>query len=62
MGSCHPTSVAQEHKSIRYAGPERDTIFQLHATELSLGSFTGAGDFVLQLIRLGSLGSELEES
>ena len=29
---------------------------------ISLGSFTVAGDFVLQLIRLESLGSELEES
>ena len=29
---------------------------------ISLGSFTGAGDFVLQLIRLKSLGSELQES
>ena len=29
---------------------------------ISLGSFTGAGDFVLQLIRLESLGSELQES
>ena len=32
------------------------------ATAISLGSFTGAGDFVLQLIRLESLGSELQES
>ena len=29
---------------------------------ISLGSFTVAGDFVLQLIRLESLRSELEES
>ena len=29
---------------------------------ISSGSFTGAGDFVLQLIRLESLGSELQES
>ena len=29
---------------------------------ISLGSFTAAGEFVLKLIRLESLGSELEES
>ena len=29
---------------------------------ISLGSFTGAGDFVLQFIRLESIGSELLES
>ena len=29
---------------------------------ISLGSFTVAGDFMLQLIRLESLGSELEEN
>ena len=29
---------------------------------ISGGSFTVAGDFVLQLIRLESLGSELQES
>ena len=29
---------------------------------ISLGSFTGAVDFVLQLIRLESLGSELQQS
>ena len=29
---------------------------------ISLGSFTEAGDFVLQLIRLESLGSELQDS
>ena len=29
---------------------------------ISLGSFTGAVDFILQLIRLESLGSELQQS
>ena len=31
-------------------------------SRISLGSFTGAVDFVLQLIRLKSLGSELQQS
>ena len=31
-------------------------------SDYSLGSFTVAGDFMLQLIRLESLGSELQES
>ena len=72
MGACHRTSNGQEHKIIRRAEPERDTIFHLRVVQgarqppsgraISLGSFTGAGDFVLQLIRLESLGSELQES
>ena len=73
VGACHHTSDGQEHKIIWRAGLERDTIFHLRVTAcreqgshchvtISLGSFTVAGDFVLQLIRLESLGSELEES
>ena len=56
MGACHRTSDGQE----------RDMIFHLRVTEskaaISLSSFTVAGDFVLQVIRLESLGSELQES
>ena len=75
MSACHRTSDRQEHKNIWRAGPERDMIFHLRVTAfreharqplsrraISLGSFTVAGDFVLQLIRLESLGSELKES
>ena len=76
MGACHRTSDGQEHKIIWPAGPERDRIFHLRVTacreqgshccderfRLSLGSFTVAGDFMLMLIRLESLGSELQES
>ena len=75
MGACHRTSDRQAHKIIWRAGPERDMIFHLRVTAcreharqslsrraISLGSFTGAGDFVLQLSRLESLGSELQES
>ena len=75
MSACHRTSDRQEHKIIWRAGPERDMIFQLRVTAcreharqplsrraISLGSFTVAGDFVLNLIRLESLGSELQES
>ena len=77
MSACHCTSDRQEHKIIWRAGPEQDTIFHLrvrvtvcreHARQLlsrraiGLGSFKVAGDFVLMLIRLESLGSELHES
>ena len=73
MDACHRTSDGQEHKIIWRAGPEQDTIFYLvtcHSVQrarqplsrraISLGSFTGAVHFVLQLIRLESLGSELD--
>ena len=75
MSASHRTSDRQEHKIIWRAGPEEDTIFHLRVTAcreharqplsrraISLGSFTVAGDFMLQLIRLKSLGSELQES
>ena len=75
MSACHRTSDRQEHKIICRAGPERDMIFHLRVTAcreherqplsrqvISLGSITVAGDFVLKLIRLESLGSELQES
>ena len=32
LGACHRTSNGQEHKLIRRAGPEQDTIFHLCAT------------------------------
>ena len=75
MDACHRTNDRQEHKIIWRAGPEQDTFFYLRVTAcreqgsqplskraISLGSFTGAVDFVLQLIRLESLGSELQQS
>ena len=73
MGACHRTIDGQEHKISWRAASEQDTIFHLltckeHARQplsqraISLGSFTVAGDFVLMLIRLESLGSELQES
>ena len=73
VGACHRTSNEQEHKIIHRAEPERyDFSLTCHSVQgarqpssgraISLGSFTGAGDFVLQLIRLESLGSELQES
>ena len=77
MGACHRTIDGQEHKISWRAGPERDKIFHLRVTacreharqplsrraiSLVTCSFTVAGDFVLQLIRLESLGSELQES
>ena len=72
MGAWHRTSDGQEHMIIWRAGPERNMIFHLrvtacreqgsHCHDYSLGSFTVAGDFVVQLIRLKSLGSELQES
>ena len=74
MDACHRTSDEQEHKTIWRAGPEQDTIFYLRVTacreqgshchdeRLALGSFMGAVDFVLQLIRLESLGSDLQQS
>ena len=76
MGACHRTIDGQEHKISWRAGPEQDKIFHLRVTAcreharqplsrraISLGScFTVAGDFVLMLIRLESLGSELQES
>ena len=75
MGACHRTIDGQEHKISWRAGPEQDKIFHLRVTAcreharqplsrraISLGSFTMAEDFVLTLIRLESLGSELQES
>ena len=75
VGACHRTIDGQEHKISWRAGPVQDKIFQLcvtacreHARQplsrraISLGSFTVAGDFVLMLICLESLGSELQES
>ena len=70
VGAYHRTSDGQDHKIIGRAGLERDMIFtyvsqraesKAATVTISLGSFTVAGDFVLQLIRLESLGSELEE-
>ena len=71
----HRTSDGQEHNIIWRAGPERDTIFQLGVTAcmqrarqplslraIGLGIFKVSRDFVLQLIRLKSLGGELQES
>ena len=73
VSACYRTSDRQEHKTIWHAGPERDMIFHLRVTAcreharqplsrqaISLGSFTVAADFVLQLIHLESLGSELQ--
>ena len=75
VGACHRTIDGQEHKFSWRAGPEQDKIFHLRVTAcrehvrqplsrqvISLGSFTVAGDFVLMLIHLESLGSELQES
>ena len=75
MGACHRTIDGQEHKISWRAGLEQDKIFHLRVTAyrehakqslsrqaISLGSFTVAGDFVLMLIHLESLGSELRES
>ena len=70
MGNCHRSSDGQEHKHIQHAGPERDTILHLHAqrmdseasTVTTSGSFIGAGDFVLQLIRHKSLQDKQLES
>ena len=74
MGACHRTIDGQKHKISWRAGPEQDKIFHLRVREharqplsrraISLGtsSFTVAEDFVLTLIRLESLGSELLES
>ena len=75
VGTCHRTIDGQEHKISWRAGPEQYKIFPLRVTAcreharqplsrqaISLGSFTVAGDFVLMLIHLESLGSELQES
>ena len=68
VDACHRTNDGQEHKIIWRAGPEQDYLRvtacreQLSRRAISLGSFTGAVDFVLQLIRLESLGSELQQS
>ena len=75
VGACHRTIDGQEHKISWRAGPEQDKIFHLRVTAcrehvrqplsrqaISLGSFTVAGDFVLMLIHLENLGSELQES
>ena len=72
VDACHRTNDGQEHKIIWRAGPEQDFLLTCHSVQrarqplsrraISLGSFTGAVDFVLQLIRLESLGSELQQS
>ena len=67
-GTCYHTSDRQEHRLIQHAGPERETTIHLHVTTwqrpsrqaVSLGSSTGAGDFVLQLNRLESLWNVLQ--
>ena len=70
--ACHRTNDGQEHNIIWRAGPEQDFLLTCHSVQrvrqplsrraISLGSFTGVVDFVLQLIRLESLGSELQQS
>ena len=70
VDACHRTNDGQEHKIIWRAG--HDFLFTCHSVQrarqplsrraISLGSFTGTVDFVLQLIRLESLGSELQQS
>ena len=72
VDACHRTNDRQEHKIIWRAGPEQDFLLTCHSVQkarqplsrraISLGSFTGAVDFVLQLIHLESLGSELQPS
>ena len=72
VDACHRTNNGQEHKIIWRAGPEQDFLLTCHSVQrarqplsrraISLGSFTGAVDFVLQLIRFESLGSELQQS
>ena len=62
LDACHRTNDGQEHKIIWRAGPEQDFLLTCHSVQrarqplsrraISLGSFTGAVDFVLQLIRL----------
>ena len=71
VDACHRTNDGQEHKIIWRAGPEQDFLLTCHSVQrarqplsrraISLGSFTGAVDFILQLIRLESLGSELQQ-
>ena len=73
VGAYHRTSDGQEHKLYylecwtrtrhdlsTYVSQRAES--KAATVRISLGSFTVAGDFVLQLIRLKSLGSELEES
>ena len=74
VGACHRTSDRQEHKIIWRAGPEQDTIFHLcvtacreqgshcHNERLAWVASRGQGVFVLQLICLKSLGSEVQKS
>ena len=67
MGAYHRTSDGQEHKIIRtrhdfFTYVSQRAEIKAATVTISLGSFTVAGDFVLQLIRLESLGRELEES
>ena len=74
VGACRRTSNRQEHKIIQRAEPERDTIFHLHVTacsgrgshrqdaRLAWVASRGQVDFVLQLICLESLGSELQDT
>ena len=74
LGACHRIIDEQEHKIICRAGPEQDTIFHLRVTacreqgnhcrdeRLAGVASRWQGDFALQLIRLESLGSELQQS
>ena len=68
VDACHRTN---DGKNIRLFGvlDQNKTRFSTYVSQrplsrraISLGSFTGAVDFVLQLIRLESLGSELQQS
>ena len=74
VGAFYHTGDRQANRLIQLAGPERETILHLCVTAcrrrgtychaqraISLGSSTGAGDFVLQLIHLESLWNKLQE-
>ena len=54
-----PQRVERDERHAIVGACHRTSNGQEHKIIRSLGSFTGAGDFVLQLIRLESLGSEL---
>ena len=72
MSACHRTSDRQEQQDYLACWTRTRQDFSLTVSQraeskaatvtVSLGSFTVAGDFVLQLIRLESLGSKLQES
>ena len=74
VGACRRTSKqarTQDHSAC-WTRTRHDFSLTCHSVQtarqppsgrgISLGSFTGAGDFVLQLVRLESRGSELQES